>query len=87
MRRLLVDQRSRILKLIQKAEPPDQLTLMFPDEQERRQVQDDRRAWDRRLTALVKEEAEEPNRVRAGYTTVASRIEPVGIAYLWPGTA
>lgn len=87
MRRLLADQRGRILKLIQKAEPQDQLVLLFPDEQERRQVQDDRRAWEKRLAALTKEEAEEPDRVRAGYTTVASRIEPVGIAYLWPGTA
>ena len=87
MRRLITDQRARILKLIQKAEPQDQMILMFPDEQERRQVQDDRRAWDRRLAALVKEEAEQPELVRAGYATVASRIEPVGIAYLWPRTA
>ena len=87
MRRLITDQRARILKLIEKAEPQDQLTLLFPDEQERRQVQDDRRAWDRRLAALVKEEAEQPALVRAGYATVASRIEPVGIAYLWPRTA
>ena len=87
MRRLLADQRARIAALIRKAEPPDQLTLLFPDEAERRQVQDDRRAWDRRLAALAREEAEEPERVRAGYATVAWRVEPVGIAYLWPATA
>jgi hypothetical protein len=87
MRRLLADQKARILKLIQKAEPPDQLTFMFPDELERRQVQDDRRAWSRRLAVLEKEIAAEPERVRNGYATVASRIEPVGIAYLWPETA
>ena len=87
MRRLLSDQRARITNLIRKAEPVDQLTLSFPDEAERRQVQDDRRAWDRRLDALAREEAEEPNRVRAGYATVAWRVEPVGIAYLWPATA
>jgi hypothetical protein len=87
MRRLLSDQRARITNLIRKAEPVDQLTLSFPDEAERRQVQDDRRAWDRRLDALAREEAEEPDRVRAGYATVAWRVEPVGIAYLWPATA
>ena len=87
MRRLLTDQRARIANLIRKAQPADQLSLSFPDEAERRQVQDDRRAWDRRLDALAREEAEEPDRVRAGYATVAWRVEPVGIAYLWPATA
>lgn len=87
MRRLLTDQRTRIANLIRKAEPADQLTFSFPDEAERRQIQDDRRAWDRRLDALVREEVEEPERVRAGYATVAWRVEPLGIAYLWPVTA
>lgn len=87
MRKLLADQRTRIAGLIRKAEPADQLTLLFPDEAERRQVQDDRRAWERRLEALAREEASEPARVLAGYATVASRVEPVGIAYLWPATA
>jgi hypothetical protein len=87
MHRLLTDQRARIATVIRKAEPADQLTLSFPDEAERRQVQDDRRAWDRRLDALEREEAEEPDRVRAGHATIAWRVEPVGIAYLWPATA
>ena len=87
MRKLLGDQRTRIEGLIRKAEPTAQLTLLFPDEAERRQVQDDRRAWDRRLEALARELITEPDRVRAGYATIASRVEPVGIAYLWPATA
>lgn len=87
MRKLLADQRARITGLIRKAEPGNQLTLLFPDEAERRQVQDDRRAWERRLEALTREEADEPARVLAGYATAASRVEPVGIAYLWPATA
>lgn len=87
MRKLLADQRARIAGLIRKAEPGNQLTLLFPDEAERRQVQDDRRAWKRRLEALTREEADEPARVLAGYATAASRVEPVGIAYLWPATA
>ena len=87
MRKLLADQRTRIAALIRKAEPTDQLSLLFPDEAERRQVQDDFRAWERRLEALTREETAEPARVLAGYATVASRVEPVGIAYLWPATA
>ncbi len=87
MRKLLADQRARITTLFRKAEPVDQLSLLFPDEAERRQVLDDRRAWERRLEALAREEIAEPERVRAGYATVAARVEPVGIAYLWPATA
>jgi len=87
MRKLLADQRTRIAGLIRKAEPADQLTLLFPDERERQQMKDDRRAWEHRLEALAREEASEPARVLAGYATVASRVEPVGIAYLWPATA
>lgn len=84
MQRLIAEQRHRITAAIQKAAPPDQLALVFPDEAARRQMLDDRRAWDLRLAKLDQEEADLPARIRDGYRVAAARIEPVGIAYLWP---
>jgi hypothetical protein len=84
MLRLIVDQRGRIEAAIARAEPTRQLSLLFPDEAARRQVLDDRRAWVTRLAKLGREAGDLPDRIREGYRVVASRIEPIGIAYLWP---
>lgn len=84
MLRLIEDQRGRIEAAIARAEPTDQLSLLFPDESARRQVLDDRRAWHARLAKLGREAADLPDSIREGYRVVASRIEPIGIAYLWP---
>ena len=84
MSRLLTEQRSRIEAGLRDAEGPAQLTLMFPDERERRERQADQRAWGRRLEAITREIEVEPTRIRDGYDVRASRVEPVGIAYLWP---
>ena len=87
MLRLIADQRGRIEAAIARAEPTDQLSLLFPDEAERRQVLDDRRAWDTRLAKLGREAADLPDRIREGYRVLASRVESIGIAYLWPAGA
>ena len=84
MLRLIAEQRGRIEAAIAKAQPTDQLSLQFPDEAARRQVIDDRRAWDVRLAKSDQEAADLPNLIRQSYSVVASRIEPVGVAYLWP---
>ena len=39
-----------------------------------------------RLRALDTEIATEPDRVREAYRVRASRVEPVGLVYLWPAT-
>ena len=62
-----------------------QLTLGF-DEDEIRQYQADRRAWERRLEEIQKELVEEPRRIRESYTAQARRIDPIGVVYLWPRT-
>ena len=40
----------------------------------------------KRLTAIDGELATEPERIRNLYQVKASRIEPVGLVYLWPVT-
>jgi hypothetical protein len=59
------------------------LTLNFPDE-EKRQLESNRRYWSKRLIDLQSELTTEPERIRALYEVRAQRIEPVGLVYLWP---
>jgi superfamily II DNA or RNA helicase len=61
----------------------EQLTLGFDDE-ERRQLEADVRAWRSRLEQFDRDLAQEPERIRDFYAVKATRIEPVGLVYLWP---
>jgi hypothetical protein len=54
------------------------------DEAEARQRAADRRAWERAATRLDDELVREPERLRASYRVRASRLEPIGLVYLWP---
>ena len=56
------------------------------DDDEMRQYQADRRAWERRLEEIDRELVEEPRRIIESYTPQAHRIDPIGIVYLWPRT-
>jgi hypothetical protein len=81
MQRLLEDQRSRVAKA--DAEPEDMQLALFADaetEQRRR----DRRRWKTKLDKLAVDIAQEPERVRQGYSVVADRLETIGLVYLWP---
>jgi hypothetical protein len=60
-----------------------QLPLDF-GEDERRQLEADKRHWGRRLEALRTELETEPGRIRHVYDVKAVRVEPVGLVYLWP---
>ncbi len=55
-------------------------------EEERRQLQYNRRRWMTRLEELEHELSTEPERIREVYRVKARRIEPVGLVYLWPVT-
>jgi hypothetical protein len=79
---ILQSQRTRIETAFAKTADP-QLTLEWDDES-RRQLEADRRHWQKRLHALEGEIIREPARIRAGYDIKANRVEPVGIVYLWP---
>ena len=79
--KLLRDQRDRIGKA--EAVPDDaQLTLFRDDEAEQRRR--DRAHWRRKLTSLDAQIDTEPVRVRERYAVRASRVELVGLVYLWP---
>jgi superfamily II DNA or RNA helicase len=84
MREVLQRQRERVAATSAKYRDP-QLSLDF-DDREQRQLQANRRHWERRLVTLERELETEPQRIREGYLVRARRIEPVGLVYLWPVT-
>ena len=85
MRAILESQRKRILTTsAKKDKEADQLPLFA--EEERKQIEADRRHWRRRLERLEGELDTEPARIRQSYEVKATRFEPVGLVYLWPVT-
>ena len=84
MQRILEAQRDRIERQHEKtAENTQQRTLGFSRDEER-QLAANQKHWAARLLALADEIQDEPARIRAGYAVQASRVEPVGLVYLWP---
>jgi SNF2 family DNA or RNA helicase len=93
MQEILETQKKHIVDVIAKYDKGDyrQLRLRLdPDEptpeEERRQMQANRRYWDKRLAMIDQELETEPQRIREVYQVQARRIEPVGLVYLWPVT-
>ena len=89
MREILETQKKYISETISKHDKKDsqQRMLDFGDLQEElRQLESNRRYWDKRLGSLETELRTEPNRIRELYDVKATRIEPVGLVYLWPVT-
>ena len=78
-------QRDRIARA-QKDFDPKQLALPGIDDAERRQRERDHSHWRTRLVEIEREIEEEPARVRASCEIRASRLEPIGLVYLWPRT-
>lgn len=81
MKNILEEQQTRIIKC-QEESKAVQLSLPFMEEQ--RQLDADRRHWEKRLQAISVELISEPARIEAAYKVKAVRIEPVGVIYLWP---
>lgn len=52
----------------------------------RRQLEADARWWKVRLEQFDRDLAGEPDRIREFYEVRATRVEPVGLVYLWPET-
>jgi superfamily II DNA or RNA helicase len=82
MREILEAQRRRLTET-SKQYSDSQLTFEF-DADEQRQLDSNRRHWEKRLKAIDRELATEPARIRSIYEVKAQRIEPVGLVYLWP---
>ena len=86
MREILEAQQKHIADTAAKYKAEDRQTRLEFDEQELRQLESNRRYWDKRLLSLAKELQTEPDRIRETYEVKATRIEPVGLVYLWPVT-
>ena len=68
-------------------ENPEQLRLDFgEDEDELYQLDANKRYWAKRLEQIREELKTEPGRIQDLYTVMATRVEPVGLVYLWPVT-
>jgi predicted nucleic acid-binding Zn-ribbon protein len=88
---ILRTQRSHIMAEIKKhAEQysdPQQKTFDFgDDEAELRQLESNKRYWSKRLEMLDEELKTEPRRIKELYEIKATRLEPIGVIYLWPVT-
>jgi len=83
MREILETQKKHIEDTVTRHDRGGQLTLDF-SEDEKRQLESNRRYWGQRLTAIDRELRTEPDRIRDLYDVRAQRIEPVGLIYLWP---
>jgi superfamily II DNA or RNA helicase len=62
-----------------------QLTLGY-DEDDKRQLEANMSAWRKRLEQFIRDLEREPQRIRDFYEVRATRVEPVGLVYLWPET-
>lgn len=81
MKKILEEQQTRIAKC-QEESKVVQLSLPFIEEQ--RQLDADRRHWEKRIKAIASELISEPARIETAYQVKAVRVEPVGVIYLWP---
>ena len=83
---ILKEQRTRVLAELDKQEQAGrQLRLQFSAEEER-QLKANIRVWHRRIEAFDRDIKIEPRRVREHYRVTTLRVEPLGLAYLWPET-
>ncbi|MDM9383358.1 DISARM system SNF2-like helicase DrmD [Chlorogloeopsis sp. ULAP01] len=88
MKKILEQQQQRISQRKQEIEDTKAIQLSIPfaefPAEEKRQLEADRRHWEKRLKALAEEINSEPVRIEASYEVRAVRVEPVGLIYLWP---
>ncbi|MHB9109494.1 MAG: DISARM system SNF2-like helicase DrmD [Armatimonadota bacterium] len=96
LREILERQRDRVREELSKREDElKQLPLPLDfieverrklDEEEKRQLDADMRSWRTRLEQFDHDLKYEPQRIREFYKVRATRVEPVGLVYLWPET-
>lgn len=95
MREILEGQKKRIQEQLDRTTKEElvqketrQLALGLPgfSDDERRQLDSDKKHWGKRLRELDEEIPSEPARIEETYRIRARRVEPVGLVYLWPVT-
>jgi hypothetical protein len=84
MRKILEEQQRRVAAEFGKTTPA-QMSFNF-NEDEKRQLESNRRYWQRWLENVEGDLRREPARIQDFYKVTSFRIEPVGLAYLWPVT-
>ncbi|PSB38490.1 DISARM system SNF2-like helicase DrmD [Aphanothece minutissima] len=84
--RVLEEQRQRITSTRRRTNDNlDQLLLDLGDiKAERRQLEDNRKYWEKRLQTIDADLAHEPERIRRTFALQTNRVEPAGAIYLWP---
>ncbi len=86
LRETLGRQQQRVEKELKRRQAEsDQMRLDFADD-ERRQLEANMANWAHRLEQFDNDIKTEPARLAAFYEIQATRIEPVGLVYLWPET-
>ncbi len=86
LRMVLERQRDRVKEQLTRHDTEfTQLTLDFKEE-ERKQLESDMRSWRSRLEQFDRDLDREPKRISEFYEVRATRVEPVGLVYLWPET-
>ena len=88
---ILRTQRGHIMAEIRKHTEEDSDTRQqrfefIEDEAELRQLEANKRYWSKRLEMLDEELKTEPRRIKELYEIKATRLEPIGVIYLWPAT-
>jgi hypothetical protein len=82
---ILRKQRERVRERLEEYERrPEQLMLPLEDDEEIRQLQANAKSWRTRLDSFENDLKTEPARIRRFYEVRATRVEPVGLVYLWP---
>jgi len=83
MRKILEDQRKRVMNEVAGTA---QRSLELFDAAEKRQLESNRRYWQRWLENVDDDLRREPTRIHDFYQVASHRLEPIGVAYLWPVT-
>ena len=88
LRETLERQRGRVMEEIERHQREfKQIAMDFGnDEGGRQQLEANMRHWERRLAQFDADLEREPERIRRFYDSQRTRVEPVGLVYLWPET-
>ena len=88
MHETLERQRGRVMEEIGRHRREfNQIAMDFGnDEGGRQQLEANMRHWERRLGQFEADLEREPERIRRFYDIQRTRVEPVGLVYLWPET-
>jgi hypothetical protein len=84
MEEVLAAQEERLRAQMKEADSPQLSLALGPFVEEKKQLEADKRHWQKRVAQLADERRTEPARIRKTYEVRARRVEPVGVVYLWP---